>query len=132
MALQSAIPVDFTAYFPNGAAIISETAEAVALWEDGKNVGQAHDKTSGKPLWSVRVIDLDGSARKGQSEVVVKIPSATEPQLPPTMTGLPLRPVVFDDLSVTPYVQEGTGRPRVAFSLRASSMKQPPARKSES
>ena len=134
MALQTAIPVEFGAYFPNGAAIISENAEAVAEWVDGVNAGQAHDKVTSKPLWSVRVIDLDTSARKGQSEVVVKIPSATEPKLPPTLPGLPLRPVVFDGLSVTPYVQESNGgRPRIAFSLRAADLKEPPAgRRSES
>jgi hypothetical protein len=42
---------------------------------------------------------------------------------PPEMPGLPFRPVVFDGLSVMPYVSEASGRPRVAFSLRAKGMR---------
>jgi hypothetical protein len=121
--LQSAFPIDFLAYFSVGAAIRSERAEPVAEWRDGQKVGQQHDKITGKPLWSVPVVDMDPNARKGQGEVTVKIASATEPQLPPTLPGLPLRPAVFEGLSITPYVSETTGRPRVAFSLRATEIK---------
>lgn len=66
------------------------------------------------------VIDADPEARKGQNEVTVKIASITEPTAPPEAHQAALPSVVFDGLSVTPYVREnGGGRPRVAFSLRA-------------
>ena len=123
MALQSAIPVDFAAYFPAGAFMVGEVERVIDWTEDGKQAGQQHDKATGKPVWSVRVIDADPNARKGQNEVTVKIASATEPTPPPEAAGLPFRPVAFDDLSVTPYVKENGGRPRVAFSLRATGMK---------
>jgi len=98
MAIQSAIPVNFDAFFPRGAFVVG----------------------------GVRVIDADPDARKGQGEVTVKIASISEPQLPPEMNGLPFRPAVFEGLTVTPYVKEGQGRPRVAYSLRAREMKPAP------
>ena len=64
--------------------------------------------------------------KKGQGEVTVKIASISEPALPPEMNGLPFRPAVFEGLTVTPYVKEGQGRPRVAYSLRAREMKPAP------
>ncbi len=77
-------------------------------------------------IWQVRVIDADPDAKKGQGEVTVKLASISEPQLPPEMNGLPFRPAVFEGLTVTPYVKEGQGRPRVAYSLRAREMKPAP------
>lgn len=123
MALQSGIPVSFEAYFPRGAFMVGSVEPVVKWSDDGDRQGQDLDKNSGHPLWSVRIIDADPDARKGQNEVVVKIASVTEPVTPPEAPGMPFRPVVFDGLSVTPYVKEGAGRPRVAFSLRAREMK---------
>lgn len=123
MALQSGIPVSFEAYFPRGAFMVGGI-EAVVKWsDDGQRQGQDLDKNSGHPLWQVRVIDADPEARKGQNEVTVKIASIAEPTAPPEANGLPFRPVFFDGLTVTPYVKETGGRPRVAFSLRAREMK---------
>lgn len=130
MALQTAIPVSFEAYFPRGAFMVGEVEPVVKWSDDGERQGQDLDKNSGHPLWQVRVIDADPDARKGQNEVTVKISSITEPQAPPEAQGLPFRPVVFDGLSVTPYVKEGQGRPRVAFSLRAREMKPAPKQRS--
>lgn len=123
MAIQNAIPVDFAAFFPAGAFMVGEVERVIEWTDDGQQAGQQHDKATGKPMWTVRVIDADPNARKGQGEVSVKIASAIEPTAPPEMNGLPFRPVVFDGLSVTPYVKEGGGRPRVAFSLRATDLK---------
>lgn len=123
MAISTAIPIDFAHYFKHGAAIKSEKFEPVAEWQDGKNVGQQYDKTTNKPLWSVQVIDLDPEARKGQSEVTVKIASATEPPVPPTAGGLPFRPAIFEGMTITPYVNQNGGAPRVAYSLRATDVK---------
>jgi hypothetical protein len=103
MALQSAIPVAFEAFFPRGAFVVGEV-EAVVKWsDDGQREGQDLDKISGHPLWQVRVIDADPDAKKGSGEVMVKIMSISEPQLPPEMNGLPFRPAYFEGLSVTPY-----------------------------
>lgn len=123
MALQSGIPVSFEAYFPRGAFMVGEVEPVVKWSDDGERQGQDLDKNSGHPLWQVRVIDADPEARKGQNEVTVKIASIAEPSAPPEANGLPFRPVFFEGLSVTPYVKENGGRPRVAFSLRAKEMK---------
>lgn len=130
MALQTAIPVSFEAYFPRGAFMVGEVEPVVKWSDDGDRQGQDLDKNTGHPLWQVRVIDADPDARKGQNEVTVKIASITEPSAPPEAQGLPFRPVLFEGLSVTPYVKEGQGRPRVAFSLRAREMKPAPKQRS--
>lgn len=130
MALQTAIPVNFEAYFPRGAFMVGEVEPVVKWSDDGDRQGQDLDKNTGHPLWQVRVIDADPDARKGQNEVTVKIASITEPSAPPEAQGLPFRPVLFEGLSVTPYVKEGQGRPRVAFSLRAREMKPAPKQRS--
>ncbi|THG30563.1 plasmid replication, integration and excision activator [Glaciibacter flavus] len=126
MAIQTAIPVNFDAFFPSGAFVVGLVEPVVKWSDDGQRQGQDLDKNSGHPLWQVRVIDADPEAKKGQGEVTVKIASISEPTLPPEMNGLPFRPAVFDGLTVTPYVKEGQGRPRVAFSLRAHEMKPAP------
>lgn len=133
MALQSAIPVNFDAFFPRGAFVVGEVEPVVKWSDDGQRQGQDLDKLTGHPLWQVRVtlwqvrvIDADPDAKKGQGEVTVKIVSISEPQLPPETNGLPFRPAYFDGLTVTPYVKEGQGRPRVAYSLRAREMKAAP------
>lgn len=112
--------------FPRGAFVVGEVEPIVRWSDDGERQGQDLDKNSGHPLWQVRVIDADPDAKKGQGEVTVKIASISEPQLPPELNGLPFRPAVFEGLTVTPYVKEGQGRPRVAYSLRAREMKPAP------
>lgn len=80
----------------------------------------AHDKLSGELVWAVTVIDRDPEARDKQ--VKVKVSAPVMPVLPgEIMPGTGLHPVDFVGLTVTPYVNDGTGRrPRLAFSLRAS------------
>ncbi|KJL29551.1 plasmid replication, integration and excision activator [Microbacterium sp. CFBP9023] len=126
MAIQTSIPVNFEAYFPRGAFMVGEVEPVVKWSDDGQRQGQDLDKNTGHPLWQVRVIDADPDARKGQNEVTVKLASIAEPTAPPEANGLPFRPVFFEGLSVTPYVKETGGRPRVAYSLRAAEMKPAP------
>ena len=126
MAIQTSIPVNFEAYFPRGAFMVGEVEPVVKWSDDGQRQGQDLDKNTGHPLWQVRVIDADPDARKGQNEVTVKLASVSEPTAPPEANGLPFRPVFFEGLSVTSYVKETGGRPRVAYSLRAAEMKPAP------
>ncbi|WP_226361521.1 plasmid replication, integration and excision activator [Pseudonocardia sp. ICBG1142] len=112
--------------FPLGAFIVSEV-EAVRDFEKsapGRPVQQM-DKESGLPVWSVSVLDADPEARRSEKTVVVKIAAAHQPVPPEAAAGLPFRPVEFDGLTVTPYVQEAGGRPRVAYSFRAAGMRAP-------
>jgi hypothetical protein len=132
MAIQGGIPVTQDVVFPNGAFVIGEVTPvedfdaAQAAREAGRSADtQARDKTSGVRLWQVRVIDADESARKGQAEMTVKIAAEHQPVPPESLTGLPFRPVEFDGLVAMPWVDTTRGRPRVAWSLRASGMRAP-------
>ena len=64
-------------------------------------------------------------ATAGPGEVTVKIAARHQPIPPEAAAGVPFRPVEFDGLTVTPYVNESGGRPRVAYSLRATGMRAP-------
>lgn len=125
MAVQTPIKVTFEDVFPAGAYVLAVDA---ALDFDKLRAGvadsQVRDKDSGERVWTVRVLDADPQARS--AEVKVKIVAAVQPVAPETTGGTPFRPVEFDGLSLTPYVREdGGGRARVAYSLRATAMHAP-------
>lgn len=126
MAIKSRFAVAMGDVFPHGAFVVSEV-EQVRDFEKssaGRPVQQL-DKESGLPVWSVSVLDADPEARRSDKTVVVKIAATHQPVPPEAAAGLPFRPVEFDGLTVTPYVAENGGRPRVAYSFRASGMRAP-------
>ena len=132
MAIQGALPLDHATVFPNGAFVVGEVSAvedfdaAKAAREAGRSADtQARDKASGKRLWQVRVIDADELARKGQVEVVVKIAGDHQPMPPAHAQGVPFRPVEFENLTATPYIDESRNRPRIAWSFRAAGMHAP-------
>src|ERR1700712_5216272 len=114
MAIKSRFGVPMGAVFPHGAYVVSE-AEPVRDFEKsapGRPVQQL-DKESGLPVWSVSVLDADPEARSKDKTVAVKIAATHQPVPPEAVNGLPFRPVEFDGMTVTPYVDEKGGRPRV-------------------
>jgi hypothetical protein len=125
--------VPFGDVFPAGAYMVGEVepVEDYELIKAAKAAGrdpgdvQLRDKVTEKRVWSVRVIDADPEARRGKSEVVVKISADQQPVPPPAIPGMPFRPVEFDELTVTPYVDDNGSRPRQAFSFRALGVKAP-------
>ena len=126
MAIQNKFPVAMGDVFPHGAFIVSEV-EPVRDFDQsapGRPV-QQNDKESGLPVWSVSVLDADPEARRSDKTVTVKIAATHQPVPPEAAAGLPFRPVEFDGLTVTPYVQENGSRPRVAYSFRAAGMRAP-------
>ena len=132
MAIQGALQLGHAAVFPNGAFVVGEVTAiedfdaAKAARESGRSADtQARDKATGLRLWQVRVIDADEMTRKGQAEVVVKIAAEHQPVPPDKANGVPFRPVEFDNLTATPYLDESRSRPRIAWSLRASGMHAP-------
>ena len=124
MAVKTPIPVAFEDVFPHGAYALDVTAVDDFDKEQGTD-RQVRDKQTGQRMWAVRVLDADPEARKGQTELTVKIPADVQPVPPEVLAGTPFRPVVFDDLALTPYVDDRRNRPRVAYSLRASGMRAP-------
>lgn len=132
MAIQGGLPVAHSVVFPNGAFVVGEVTAvedfdaAQAAKESGKQADtQQRDKNTGFRLWQVRVVDADDLARKGQVEVTVKIAAEVQPVPPELANGVPFRPVEFDNLTATPYVDTNRSRPRIAWSLRATGMHAP-------
>jgi len=121
MAVQTPIPVRFEDVFPHGAHAL----DVSAVEDFGKPQGTdrlQRNKSMGMRTWQERVVDGDPDARNSQTELTVKIPAEVQPVPPDAMPGTPFRPVVFDNLTITPHVDERGARPRVAYSLRASAM----------
>jgi hypothetical protein len=124
MAINGRFKVTMGDVFPHGAFIVSEV-EPVRDWEKSTpgQLVQAVDKESGLLVWSVSVLDADPDARKDVKTVTVKIGASHQPVPPEAMPGVPFRPVEFEGLTVTPYLDDK--RNRVAYSFRASGMRAP-------
>jgi hypothetical protein len=125
MTVRTPIPVSFEDVFPHGAFALDVSAIDDFDLPAGSPDRQQRDKHSGLRLWAVRVMDPDPDARKGQAEVMVKIAAEVQPVPPEALPGLPFRPVEFDGVTITPYLDERRSRPRVAYSLRATAMRPP-------
>jgi hypothetical protein len=125
MSIQGPFKIDCGEQFPHGLFAIAvggqlDFEKSQAKLEDA----QARDKESGERVWVVRVIDNDPEAR--QNELKVKIIAPHCPALPEVVPGTNFRPVVFRNMTVTPYVEESkSGRARVAYSLRATGVEAP-------
>jgi hypothetical protein len=121
MALKggSRFPVAQADVFPHGCHLVPDSiSEAIDYDEETKRRSPAADKLTGKPVFQVRVIDLDPELAGRSREVVVKVVADRMP-VPPTRA--PFEPVEFENLTVTPYVVDRTKR--MAYSLRATGIK---------
>jgi len=123
MALQGPIPVTFTMVFPYGCYVVGEV-EKVKDFDASTPTRfvQARDKTTGEPVWQVAVMDADPTLKPAQKTVSVKILGAEQPVAPPAMPGMPFTPVEFDQITVTPYVNQAG---RLAYSIRVRQMHAP-------
>ena len=121
------LPVGFDQVFPHGAFVTGEVEPVRDFDAKGSAPAQKRDKGTGLPMWQVSVHDADPAARGAAKSVKVVLLDERQPVPPPALDGLPFRPVEFDGLTVTPYVAEGAGRPRVAYSIRARVMRAPAA-----
>jgi len=131
----SRMPVEFGVVFPYGAFVASvSSVRDFEASKPGQEV-QARDKDTGELLWQVDVIPVN---ERGDAEqaVKVKIPAPVQPVPPEALPGSPFRPVEFDGMTVTPWVdnQRCTGprkgephrcRARIGYSLMAKSMRAP-------
>lgn len=124
MAINGKFYVAMDEVFPYGAYLVSEV-EPVRDFEKStrERPVQQLDKESGRPVWSVSVLDADPAARKTEKTVTVKIAAPHQPVPPAPAEGLPFAAVEFDLLTVTPYVDDKRGR--VAYSFWAREMRAP-------
>src|SRR5215470_2009260 len=108
MALKggSRFPVAMAEAFPAGCHLVPDSiSEAIDYDEETKRRFPAVDKHTGKPVFQVRVIDLDPELSGRSREVVVKVVADRMP-VPPTRAAF--EPVEFENLTVTPYVIDRT------------------------
>ncbi|XVQ11197.1 plasmid replication, integration and excision activator [Spirillospora sp. CA-255316] len=126
MAIQGRIPVSFGDVFPHG-VFATSAAEPLENFETKR---QEVDKDNGLPVWVVDVYDADPNGNHKASAIKVKISAQVCPVVPEPVMG-PFRPVEFEGLTVTPYVEElgkdrnGNIRTRVAYSFRARAVRAP-------
>ena len=123
MAVQGPFKVDCGELFPHGLGVISEVDSLDDFDKSSRdNRVQARDKDTGLPLWQVEVLDFDPKAR--EKTFRVKIASAVQPVPPEAIAGAPVRPVMLEGLTVTPYIKDGP-RPRIGYSLRCTALGAP-------
>jgi hypothetical protein len=128
------VPVEFGDAFPFGAFVLSVAAvyDFEASTKDRKV--QALDKESNLPQWVAECLDGDPEAR--DKTFKVKFASAVQPVAPPQLPGTPVRPVEFEGLTVTAWVdssrctapKQGQGhmcRAKQGVSLNATGMRAP-------
>jgi len=112
-------PVSMADVFSHGCHLVPDSiAEAMDYDEETRRRSPAVDKLTSKPVFQVRVVDLDPDLAGRSREVVVKVIADRMP-VPPTRT--PFEAVEFENLTVTPYVVDATKR--LAYSLRATGIK---------
>lgn len=121
MGIRGPFQVDFDEHFPHGVGVVG----SVSVQRDfdrssGENTVQQIDAATGKRVWVVDVMDFDPEARERTFKV--KILADVQPVPPAEIAGLPIRPVRLEGLAVTPYLKEGAGRPRIAYSVRATGL----------
>jgi hypothetical protein len=123
MAIQGALKVDCGEVFPHGLGVVGPVAPLADFEASTKdNRVQARDKDTGLPVWTVDVLDFDPDAR--EKTFRVKIAAAVQPVPPEAVGGVPVRPVVLEGLTVTPYIKDGP-RPKIGYSLRCAGLAAP-------
>lgn len=126
MAMPRKVPVSFETVFPHGAYMVGEISPVRDYDRSTReNVVQATDPDTGLPLWAVDVVDADPEATKSTRTMTVKVSAKVQPVLPAAENGTPFRPVEFDHMTATAYIEENGNFSRVAWSLRASDVRSP-------
>ncbi|SNQ51653.1 Plasmid replication, integration and excision activator [Frankia canadensis] len=127
MAVPRRIPLAFGVVFPVGAFVVGvDPVNDFDKVRAGVADAQQRDEETGDLVWQVKVIDADPDART--NEVKIRMTAPVQPVPPDLLPGTPFRPVEFDGLSITPYIdRRNAERPKIAYSLRASGMRAPAA-----
>src|SRR5688572_1839001 len=104
MAIKGAIPMQHGDVFPHGCFVVGEVQAMRDFDRSTKEQAiQAVDRDTGELVWTVDVVDADPEARERTARV--KISAPVQPVPPETAPGVPFRPVEFEGLTATPYVQ---------------------------
>ncbi|GAB3912912.1 hypothetical protein ACFQ1S_00360 [Kibdelosporangium lantanae] len=130
------LPISHDDVFPQGALVMG--VEPILKFQTAEDRSRGipaqpeTDKLTGERMWSVTVID-QAAERKADAVVTVKIAATHQPVPPEAIPGTNLRPVIFEGMTVTPWIDDKACRStpgdrhkcraRLGFSLRASAMK---------
>ena len=126
MVMPRKVPVEFGVVFPYGAYAVGEISPVRDYDRSTReNPVQATDADTGLPVWAVDVVDADPEAKKSTRTMTVKVAAKVQPVLPEAAEGMPFRPVEFDKLTATAYIEENGNFNRVAWSLRAAAVHAP-------
>src|SRR5262245_34196553 len=111
MAINGAIRMAFDEVFPHGCYVVGEVVPVRDFDRStAETTVQAVDKESGVLVWRVDVIDPDPAAR--EPTLRVKIAAPVQPVPPAPAAGVPFRPVVFEGLSLRPWVNTDRCKPQ--------------------
>jgi hypothetical protein len=118
------LPLTFADAFPHGCFGLDVTPVLDFDASTKETKVQARDKDTGMLLWAVNVLDGDPEAPAAQKTLKVKVLAPVQPVLPEPIAGTPLRQIEFEGLTVTPWIED-KGRPRIAYSLKATGVSAP-------
>lgn len=126
MAMPRKLSIQFGEVFPYGVYAVSEVSQVRDFDRSTKDRPVfSVDEETGLSVWSVDVMDGDPEARKADRQISIKLLAKVQPVLPPPMPGVPFTPVEFEGMTATPYVSDSNGRPRLAWSFRATGVRAP-------
>lgn len=126
MVMPRKVPVEFGVVFPYGAYAVGEISPVRDFDRSTReNPVQATDPDTGLLVWAVDVVDADPEAKKSTRTMTVKVAAKVQPVLPEAAEGMPFRPVEFDKMTATAYIEENGNFNRVAWSLRAAEVRTP-------
>ena len=110
--------------FPHGLGVVGAVTPSDDFEASTKERRvQARDRDSGLPLWQVDVLDFDPEARERTFRV--KIAAAVQPVPPSAVEGVPVRPVVLEGLTVTPWLDDRGAWPKIDYRLKATGVAAP-------
>lgn len=128
--MQTPFKIDFDEAFPLGAGTVSNVTPANDFDASTRERPvQARDDL-GRLLWMVEVMDFDPDAKDRTHKV--KIAADQQPLLPAQVDGQFVRPVVLENLAMTPWINDNGMRPKIAYSFRCTGLSEPKARNSAS
>ena len=115
--------VEFGATFPIGVGMVGGVEKQNDFERSSKdNTVQGRDKKRGLPVRVVEVIVFDPQARTKTYKV--EVVAEAQPVPPAALADAPIRPVVLENLTVTPYIADGQ-RPKIVDSLRCTGLAAP-------
>ncbi|MCK2215246.1 plasmid replication, integration and excision activator (plasmid) [Actinomadura sp. ATCC 31491] len=112
--------------FPHGCCVMGAVVPVLDFDASTKDRPvAARDKLTSELMWAVPVLDADPDLKAAVKSLTVKVLSPVEPEIPEPpaeLAGLPvvLVPVIFEGLTVTPYVG---GNGRLAYSFKATGIR---------